>query len=141
MDSWMSDENAEKAEDVAAGFTTFRAPLPEHAAEVTSLIAALYAISSSLSDLEGLRDDERYRRGFKTIQSDLSLVNESLDYTLEDILDIFHDLDGGNTTPWHYKRAWVKLNNFFWNQAGHTLATRLAKYKTFLRELADITKE
>ena len=46
--------SADNAEDVAAGFLMFRDPLPEHATEITSLIADLYAISVSLKCLDDL---------------------------------------------------------------------------------------
>ncbi|CAG8280722.1 unnamed protein product [Penicillium salamii] len=133
--------SADNAESVAAGFHTFRAPLPEHAAEVTSLIADLYSISSSLSNLEALNKDPRYRRSFQVIQSDLSLVQTSLKYTGDDILDFFRALDGGQTSSAIYLRTWTALNDFFWDEAQYSLATRLAKYKTFLRELGEVVKD
>lgn len=133
--------SADNAEDVAAGFTTFRAPLPEHAAEVTSLIADLYSISSSLSGLEALYKDSQYQRNFSLIQSDLELVRTSLKYTLEDIVDFFRNLDGGKAGPAHYKRTWKTLNQFFWDESKYSLATRLAKYKAILRELTELAKE
>lgn len=133
--------SADNAESVAAGFHTFRAPLPEHAAEVTSLIADLYNISSSLSNLEALNRDPRYRRSFQVIQSDLSLVQTSLKYTGDDILDFFRALDGGQASSAIYLRTWTALNDFFWDEAQYSLATRLAKYKTFLRELGEVVKE
>ncbi|CAG8022139.1 unnamed protein product [Penicillium salamii] len=133
--------SADNAESVAAGFHTFRAPLPEHAAEVTSLIADLYNISSSLSNLEALNRDPRYRRSFQVIQSDLSLVQTSLKYTGDDILDFFRALDGGQASSAIYLRTWTALNDFFWDEAQYSLATRLAKYKTFLRELGEVVKD
>ncbi|CAG8030304.1 unnamed protein product [Penicillium olsonii] len=133
--------SADNAEIVAAGFHTFRAPLPEHAAEVTSLIADLYSISSSLTNLEALNKDPRYRRNFLLIQSDLSLVQTSLKYTVDDTLDFFRALDGGQTSSAVYKRTWTALNDFFWDEAQYSLATRLAKYKTFMRELAEVVKD
>lgn len=132
--------SAENAEDVAAGFTTFRAPLPEHAAEVTSLIADLYAISASLSTLENLTKDPHNRRNVILIQSDLTRVRTSLKYTLEDIVDFFGSLDGGNASPVGYKRTWMTLNRFFWDESQYSLATRLAKYNTMLKELSELTK-
>lgn len=133
--------SGQRAEDVAAGFTTFRAPLPEHAAEVTSLIADLYAISASLSSLDDLDRDPRYRRNVAEIQPDLNIVRASLKYTLEDIVDFFRALDGGQASAAGYKSTWMTLNHFFWEESRCSLATRLAQYKTMLREIIDSTKK
>lgn len=133
--------SAEEVEDVAAGFSTFRTPLPEHATEVTGLISDLYAISSSLSSLEDLSKDARYRRGWSRIHADLELVRSSLKFTIEDIFDFFARLDGIKSPPEVYKRVWVSMGRFFWDESQYSLATRFAKYKTFLRELGDLVKE
>ncbi|KAJ5095413.1 hypothetical protein NUU61_004769 [Penicillium alfredii] len=131
--------SAENAEDVAAGFSTFRAPLPEHATEITGLISDLYAISSSLSSLDDLVKDPRYRRNLPRVHPDLELARASLKYTLEDIVDFFGRLDGGNN-PELYRRTWLAMGRFFWDESHYSLETRLAKYKTFLRELGDSLK-
>ncbi|KAJ5793673.1 hypothetical protein N7457_000272 [Penicillium paradoxum] len=133
-------KSAENAEDVAAAFTTFRTPLPEHAAEVTSLIADLYAISSSLATLEDLTKDPRYRRNVALIRSDLNILRASLNHTLEDILESFRSLDGGKASPVGYKRTWMTLNRFFYDESNYSLATRLTKYNIMLKELSDLTK-
>jgi hypothetical protein len=133
--------SAVNAEEVAAGFTTFRDPLPEHAAEVTSLIADLYSISSLFASLDALYLDIRYRRNFSLIQPDLELVRISLKYTLEDIFGFFRSLDGGKSSPAHYKRTWKNIHEFFWNESHYSLATRLAKFRTMLRELTELARE
>jgi hypothetical protein len=130
--------SAKNAEDVAAAFTQFRDPLPEHAAEVTALIADLFAISSSLSALEALHSNHRYRLDVSQIQPDLNLVRASLKYTLEDIVDYFRDLDPGRSIPADYKRTWMDLNRFFWDESRYSLATRFAKYNAMLRELNNL---
>ncbi|KAJ5135579.1 uncharacterized protein N7515_004857 [Penicillium bovifimosum] len=127
--------SAKNAEDVAAAFTQFRDPIPEHAAEVTALIADLFAISSSLSALEALNSNFRYRRDVALIQPDLNLLLASLKYTLEDIVDYFQVLDPGKSLPGDYMRTWLDLNRFFWDESRYSLATRFAKYKAMLREL------
>ncbi|KAJ5861713.1 uncharacterized protein N7529_009023 [Penicillium soppii] len=133
--------SAVNAEEVAAGFTTFRDPLPEHAAEVTSLIADLYSISSLFASLDALYLDIRYRRNFSLIQPDLELVRISLKYTLEDIFGFFRSLDGGKSSPAHYKRTWKNIHEFFWNESHYSLATRLAKFRTMLRELTELARD
>lgn len=129
--------SAEQAERAADGFSTFRAPLPEHATEITGLISDLYAISSSLSSLDDLSKDPRYRRSWALVHPDVELLRSSLNYTIEDILDFFKRLNGGHVTHDTYQRTWLSIDRFFWNEAQYSLGTRLAKYKSFLRELAD----
>ncbi|KAJ6011117.1 hypothetical protein N7451_002529 [Penicillium sp. IBT 35674x] len=109
--------SAEDAEDAAAGFHTFRAPLPEHAAEVTGLISDLYAISSSLTSLDALSQNVQYRRHWPRVQPDVELVRSSLKYTIEDIFDYMHRLDNGRTSPDNYKRVWVSMSRFFWGMS------------------------
>ncbi|KAJ5228358.1 hypothetical protein N7489_009066 [Penicillium chrysogenum] len=130
----------QSADDVAAGFYVFRDPLPEHVGDITSLMSELYAISSSLSTLERLAEDPRKRRYFELIKPDLNVVQASFAYTIEDIGDIFRGLDGPDASPARYKRTWVILSRFFWDQSNYTLATRLAKYKTVFKEFNDLLK-
>ncbi|KAJ5361042.1 hypothetical protein N7541_001886 [Penicillium brevicompactum] len=132
--------SANDAEGVAVCFHAFRAPLPEHTAEVTSIISDLYAISASLSNLEDLDRDLRYRRNFRLYSDPLSLTLASLKYTLDDILAFLHNLDYDDS-PTAYKRVWVGLKDHFWVEAQAPLATRLVKYKTILREIGDLVKE
>ncbi|KAJ5167973.1 uncharacterized protein N7482_003567 [Penicillium canariense] len=133
--------SAEEAEHAADGFSTFRTPLPEHSTEITSLISDFYALSSSLSSLDDLSKDSRYRRRWALAQPDVELVRSSLKYTVEDILDFFNRLDGGRASPDTYQRTWLAIDKFFWNESQYSLGTRLAKYKTFLRELGDSVKD
>ncbi|KAJ5485993.1 hypothetical protein N7530_000293 [Penicillium desertorum] len=130
----------QSADDVAAGFYVFRDPLPEHVGDITSLMSELYAISSALSTLEGLAEDPRKRRYMELIKPDLNVVQASFTYTIEDIGDIFRGLDGADASPARYKRTWVILNRFFWDQSNYTLATRLAKYKTVFKEFIDLVR-
>jgi hypothetical protein len=133
--------SAENAEDVASGFAMFRGPVPEISSEVTSLIADLYAISSLLSILEDLGKDYRRQLNLARIQPDLSMVQASLKYTLEDIVNFFGRLSGPVVVPDTYKHTWLSIGRFFWDESRYTLATRLAKYKAMLRELSEMAKE
>ncbi|KAJ5420666.1 hypothetical protein N7465_003185 [Penicillium sp. CMV-2018d] len=131
----------QSADDVAAGFYAFRAPLPEHVGEITSLMSELYAISSSLTTLERLAEDPRNHRYFEMIKPDLNIVQASFTYTIEDIGEIFRGLDGPDASSARYKRTWVIMSRFFWDQSNYTLATRLAKYKTVFKEFNDLVRE
>lgn len=133
--------SADNAEDVAAGFRLFRDPLPEHATEITSLIADLYAISTSLKNLEDLARNRNYRRNLHAVQPDLELVRASLKYTLEDVVDFFGDLEARRGSSREvYKRTWVDLCTFFREESHDSLSTRLAKYKAFLSDLEALMK-
>lgn len=132
--------SADNAEEVATHFRMFRDPLPEHATEITSLVADLYAISSSLKLLEDLTRSRLYRHNLPIVRSDLELVRASLKYTLEDIVDFFGNLEV-RSSPIVYKRTWLDLCDFFRSESRDSLATRLAKYKAFLNEIEDLTKK
>ncbi|KAA8646268.1 uncharacterized protein ATNIH1004_007695 [Aspergillus tanneri] len=134
--------SADNAEDVAAGFTIFREPLPEHATEITGLIADLYSISTSLKKLEDLTNDRKYRHNLAAAHPDLELVRTSLKYTLEDIVDFFGDLEERRGPSRDvYKHTWQDLCAFFREESQDSLSTRLAKYKAFLNELEDLLKD
>ncbi|KAI1838296.1 hypothetical protein DTO013E5_2535 [Penicillium roqueforti] len=131
----------ESADDVAAGFYTFRDPLPEHMSEISALLSELFAISSSLSALQHLAEDPRNRRYFEMIKPDLTVVQASFTYTIEDIGDIFRRLDGPDASPAMYKRTWAFMSRFFWDQSNYSLAARLAKYKTAFKEFYDLVRD
>ncbi|KAL1968322.1 hypothetical protein VTN77DRAFT_1851 [Rasamsonia byssochlamydoides] len=130
---------AEFAENIAAGFRQFRDPLPEHTAELTSLISDLYAISATLTSLDELAVSRPYRQNLSVVKPDLELVRSSLHYTLDKIYDAFGHLDSrGPISRASYKRTWVDLCSFFEEEGGHSLGRRLRKYKMFLKELEDL---
>ncbi|CAI7635461.1 unnamed protein product [Penicillium glandicola] len=131
----------ESADEIAAGFYAFREPLPEHVGEITSLMSELYAISSSLTTLEHLAGDSRNRRYFTQIKPDLNVVQASYTYTIEDIGEFFRGLGGADASPASYKRTWVIMSRFFWDESHHTLSTRLAQYKTVFKEFNDFARE
>ena len=134
--------SADEAENVAAGFRLFRDPLPEYATEITSLIADLYAISSSLNRLDDLHKNRAYRQNLAVAHADVELVRTSLNYTFEDIIDFMGELDGVRGPPRDlYRRTWMDLCAFFRTQSHETLSSRLAKYKTFLNELEDYVRK
>lgn len=133
--------SADNAEDVAAGFRMLRDPLDEHATEITALIADLYNISTSLKSLDDLTKNRLYRRTVKAAEPDLELVQTSLKYTLEDIVDFFGDIEartGSNRD--NYKRTWLELSSFFRKESHEPLPSRLVKYKAFLGHLEDLIK-
>lgn len=131
---------ADEAEDVAAGLTTFRTPLPEYSTDVTATISDYYAIIASLTFLNDVSKDAQHRPNWLTVRSDLELLRASLTYTDEDILDFFRCLEGANAPPARFRHVWRAMNQFFWDESQYSLATRLAKYKAFLNEIGDMMK-
>ncbi|KAL2854847.1 hypothetical protein BJY01DRAFT_25402 [Aspergillus pseudoustus] len=130
------------AEEVAAGLRRFRDPLPEHATEITGLIADLYQISTSLKTLEDLSADRRYRLNIPFARPDLDLASASLQYTLDDVVDFFGHLEGPRALSRDiHKRIWLSMGRFFMEESAETLDIRLAKYKVFLIELEDYIKD
>lgn len=136
--------SAESAEDAAAGFLLFRDHLPHEAAEITRLIAYLYAISSCLTDLDVLLTSGSGPSGRHAVQDDLNLLCTSLGYTLDDIGLIFRtvpDRSSAGAARDTFRRSWLWLCAHFNNEAQYSLPVRLAKYKMFLQELLDVVSE
>lgn len=127
---------ADSAEDVATGFMMFRPPLPEHATEITGLMADLYSISVALKRLDDMSANRAYRYNLPQIQPDLDMVLNSLAYTLEDVIGYFNVLErGASSSQKLFKRTWSDLVSFFWDESQESLSTRLGKYRSLLNEL------
>ncbi|KAJ5749655.1 hypothetical protein N7533_006683 [Penicillium manginii] len=126
--------SATEAEDVAAGFTLFRAPLPEHEAEITDLIADLYTISSSLRRLDGLIQGSRSHSQLAHRRARCRLAP----YTVEDIFGALGRLNGRAAPPDKYREAWRTMELFCWEESKTSLRMRLARYRAFLGELGDV---
>lgn len=133
--------SATEAENVAASFRLFRAPLPENEAEITDLIADLYNISSSLRRLDSLSKDRSRGRNWRVVQRDVVLLQSSLKYTIEDILGFFHRLNGGAAPPEKYRETWRTIELYFWEESKTSLGMRLARYRGFLGELSDVMQK
>ena len=139
--------SAEDAEDAAAGIRIFRAPVPERSAEITGLVAELFAISSLLKDLEDLANDRSFRANLILVRTDLDIVQASLKYTLDDLIGFFADVEENTTTTtitnWTisrrdtYRRIWFQLSRFFLVEASFPLNDRLGKYRSFLQALVN----
>ncbi|KAE8138675.1 hypothetical protein BDV38DRAFT_281972 [Aspergillus pseudotamarii] len=134
--------SADNVEDVAAGFRMLREPLPEHATEITILISDLYSISSSLRGYSTILGNGIHQQNIASAESDIELVRTSLKKTLDDIFDFFGDIDlrqGSDRDK--YQRTWTVMCKYFYDKSQGSLANRLAIYKAFLGELANISNE
>ncbi|OKL62854.1 hypothetical protein UA08_01720 [Talaromyces atroroseus] len=126
-------------EDVAVGLRPFRERLPEYSAEITNVIADLYAISATLTSLEGLA--RQFPRNYgHVIKPDLERTLASLRYTLNEIISSFGRIDGRPTAD-NYRRVWHDLDSYFHEEDGYSLKRRLTKYKLFLQELQDVMQK
>ena len=135
-------ETADLAENVAAGFRQFRIHLPEHSADLTTLMSDLFGISASLTVIIDMSTLPERRPNWQRIQLDLDRIRSSLNYTLEDIYDTFGHIDAkGRASRASYKNAWVELDFLLHEESGYSLGTRLRKYKMFLKELEDTMQE
>ncbi|QGA12965.1 hypothetical protein EYB26_000610 [Talaromyces marneffei] len=124
-------------EDVAVGLRQFREQLPEHSAEITNVIAELYAISATLTSLEGLT--RQFPRNFGPVKADFERVLVSLRYTLNEIINSFGKLDRRRMAD-NYRQIWHDLIVYFHEESGYSLKRRLNKYKLFLHELQDVVQ-
>ncbi|CRG85992.1 hypothetical protein PISL3812_02995 [Talaromyces islandicus] len=126
------------AENVAVGLRNFRTCLPEHSAEITNLIADLYAMSATLTGIEGL--SRQFSRKYALIKPDLDMVLASLKYTLDDIITSFRKLDK-KPRPDDYRHVWHDLDAYFREESNsYNLKRRLTKYRMFLQELEDMMR-
>lgn len=127
------------AENVAVGFGRFRSCLPEHGAEITNLISELYAMSATLTSIEGL--SRQFSRNYARIKPDLDMVLASLNYTLDDINTTFKKLDKKPHLD-NFRHAWHDLDAYFREESNsYTLKRRLTKYRMFLQELEDMMRK
>jgi hypothetical protein len=132
--------DAEDAKDIGAAFSKFLDALPDQAAEVTSLIAELYAISAALRDLDITIRSRQYGSRAYLIKDDLDLVLTSLSHTLKDAFDILGDI-GTQSDPrtiGAYRQTWKDICKHFLRESRGSLSMRLEKYKTFIKELSNI---
>lgn len=134
--------DAEIAEDIADALSKFKAPVPDHAPDITASISELYAIGSALRDIDTAINSPDYNRNFRLIEKDLDLVCSSLHSTVEDIFRILGDIGNGSRvlSDGMYRQTWKDIALFF-RQNGHiTLRMRLETYRRFISELASIVK-
>src|SRR5271154_4667153 len=102
---------AEKAEDIGLAIGKFKVPLDDQAAQVTALISELYAIGTSLRNINTAIYFPDYALELAEIEEDLTLVRTSLTYTICDILRILGDLNNGepDPVPRAYRQTWNQL--------------------------------
>ncbi|KAL1957919.1 hypothetical protein VTO42DRAFT_5311 [Malbranchea cinnamomea] len=138
-------ELAHATDEVATGLTQFVSQVPEHAADITSAVSELFAISTALRSLESSHSVPALRPNFNRIIDDVELiVRGSLRHTLRDILSSLQQMNGGRRIvpdqAAAYRATWVTLWSFFYHQAGYSLVLRLKYYRSMLEEMAAIVR-
>ncbi|KAI9704431.1 MAG: hypothetical protein M1836_007294 [Candelina mexicana] len=128
-------DEAENAQDVAAGLNRFLDAIPECSTEITAVISELFAISSALRELHTALASRRYGRRGPLIEDDMELALPSLNITLEDIVEMFGRL-GRSPLATAYRRVWKVICLNFRDEGGISLCSRLEIYRTFFIELA-----
>ena len=134
--------DAETAEDIADAFSKFKAPVPDHAPDITASISELYAIGSTLREIDAALNSAEHGRNILLIEKDLDLVCSLLRHTIDDIFRILGDIGSGSRVlnDGMYRQTWKDIALFFTRNGQMTLRTRLEKYRRFMIELVDIVK-
>src|SRR6266498_1862837 len=134
--------DAEDAQDIGAAFSKFLDALPDQAADVTGLIAELYAISAALRELDNTIHSRQYGHRAHLIKDDLDLVCASLSYTLKDAFDILGEIraKGDAPTVGAYRQTWKEICYHFQRESRGSLSMRLERYKRFITELSNVMK-
>jgi hypothetical protein len=143
---WRLEEYAQEATDTAAGLHVFLSEIPQYSKDITGIIAELFAISNGLHALNESLELSRYGRWQGRVVRDLNIVLPSLDYTLDDVRDMFskskrqskqHPGAFPGTPP--YSLIWEDALAEFKDQ-GLSLPTRLEYYRTYLQSMNDVLK-
>jgi hypothetical protein len=128
---------AEKAEDIGLAFEKFKAPVDDQAAQVTALISELYAIGTSLRNINTAIYYPDYTPELAEIEEDLTLVRTSFTYTIDDVWRILGDIGNGEPllVPRAYRQTWKELEFHFQRDSRGGLCARLRIYSVFLEAL------
>jgi hypothetical protein len=130
---------AETAEDIGDAFSKFKTAVYDQAADVTALVAELYAVGSTLREIDAASLSPEYGHGLYAIQDDLDLVRASLKDTLEDVFQILGTIANGDRliTPAAYRQTWKDIAYHFQRSGRGSLCSRLETYRLFLLALCN----
>ena len=125
---------ARHAEDAAHELKRFQNFILK-STEIGDLITLLYSISTASKKLESLTVSRRYKYNYPRVKDDLSLVRQSLTYTLEKLLDFLRDVypRWSETLPDAFYRVFVDMSQYFCKEGnGYSLGYRLETYRAFV---------
>ena len=132
--------DAGNAEDVAEALSRFRTHLPEYASDISAVVSELYALGSSLRDINAAFVPNFLDAADRAIKYDLDRVCRMLDVDLREIFYVLGDLGGVNsvsqTDVW--RGVWIEIASHFAQQGTWTLIDSLRSYKSWLVNLARV---
>jgi hypothetical protein len=128
---------AERAEDIGLAFEKFKAPVDDQAAQVTALVSEVYAIGTSLRNINTTIHSPEYAPELAEIEEDLNLVRTSLTHTVDNVLRILGDIGNGEPlpVPREYRQTWKELTFHFQHDRCGGLYARFRVYSVFLAAL------
>ncbi|KAK4553567.1 hypothetical protein LTR86_009363 [Recurvomyces mirabilis] len=118
---------AQDSEDVASGLHVFRDSLPRHANRVTGIIAGLFAISSSLRQLDTAEHDPRLEPSFYRIRQDVAMLLQSLQASINEVFGMFR-----RSRDRSRQMVWEDLEHKMNDEESFGLLERLGCYRDFL---------
>ncbi len=137
MDLLLSEE-ATRAQDIADILNTIRSFDEKRVQEITLAIAALNDLSWGLREL-GDQIDSVGGIISSTFADDLSLVQNSIAFTLQDVWTILGKIPR-NATRADYRDAWTEVRRYCLEMGKQTLPMRLDTYKLFLFGLCKVLR-
>lgn len=133
---------AETAQRIAAGLNNFLDPVAEYSTEITALISECFAISSTLRVLTTAIADSRSNRHYYEVKEDINVTLQSLDYTFDDVLQLFEGLGSANHFSYGsaYRSVWSDITGHFEEESGNSLGRRLGYYRRFIVILTSVVE-
>jgi len=120
---------ATNAEDAASGLLVYRDSLLSYATRITAIITELYAVSAVLRELDNAQIDPGHRPGWYRIENDVDLIVLSIQYTLEDVFNMFRRARGRSQ-----KTVWDDLEHRMSQDETVDFLERLQWYSAFLED-------
>jgi hypothetical protein len=143
---WRLLEYAKEAEDTASGLLVSLDEIPQYKKDIRGHIAELFAISHALHELNEALDLSQYGRYAAYILKDLEICLPSLEYTLDDVQDIFskskksrHTAPGAFPGTPPYALIWEDALSDFQTQ-GMALPKRFETVRMYLQGMHDLLK-
>jgi hypothetical protein len=143
---WRLLHYAKEAEDTAAGLLVSLDEIPQYRKDIRGHIAELFAISHALHELNEALDLSQYGRYASHILKDLEICLPSLEYTLDDVQDIFskskksrHTAPGAFPGTPPYALIWEDALVDFQEQ-GMALPKRFETVRMYLQGMHDALK-
>lgn len=105
-------DEAELAEKIRNAFTGFSKPCPEHATEINRAITELSQLSTLLTDVDDLIEEDE-GAGLDEIRPQLEHIHTDINYTLRDFWTCIGRMGGGHETliAEDYQQTWREIQD------------------------------